>query len=44
MVVIVRELKNALPLQFFKNKLKEWKPTSCTCRLCKTYIQHVGFI
>ena len=31
-------------LQVFKNKLKEWKPRSCPCRLCKTYIQHVGFI
>ena len=38
------ELKNSSSLQVFKNKLKEWKPTRCPCRLCKTYIQHVGFI
>ena len=38
------ELKNFSSLQVFKNKLKEWKPTSCPCRLCKIYIQHVGFI
>ena len=32
------ELKNALSMQVFKTKLKEWKPTNCPCRLCKTYI------
>ena len=42
--LLPEELKNASSLQVFKNKLKEWKPTSCPCRLCKTYIQHVGFI
>ena len=43
-LLLLEELKNASSLQVFKNKLKEWKPTSCPCRLCKTYIQHVGFI
>ena len=42
--LLPEELKNASSLQIFKNKLKEWKPINCTCRLCKTYIQHVGFI
>ena len=42
--LLSEELKNASSLQVFKNKLKEWKPTSCPCRLFKTYIQHVGFI
>ena len=37
-------LKNSSSLQVFKNKLKEWKPTRCPCRLCKIYIQHVNFI
>ena len=37
-------LKNAYSLQIFKNRLKEWKPASCQCRLCKTHIQQVGFI
>ena len=36
--LLPEELKNASSLQFFKNKLKEWKPISCPCRLCKTYI------
>ena len=38
------ERKNASSMQIFKNELKEWKATSCQCRLCKTYIQHVAFI
>ena len=40
-LLLPEELKNALSLQVFKNKLKEWKPTSCLCRLCKTYIQQL---
>ena len=31
-------------LSEFKTKLKKWKFTSCTCRICKPYIQNVGFI
>ena len=42
--LLPEEFKSASSLQVFKNKLKEWKPTSCPCRLCKTYIQYVGFI
>ena len=26
-----------------KKKISKWKP-NCPCRLCKTYLQHVGFI
>ena len=29
--LLPEELKNASSLQVFKNKLKEWKPTSCPC-------------
>ena len=42
--LLPEELKNASSLQIFKNNLKEWKPISFPCRLCKTYIQHVGFM
>ena len=42
--LLPEELKNSSLFQFSKNKLKEWKPTSCPCRLRKIYIQHVGFI
>ena len=44
MVTIAKELKNSSSLEVFKNKLKEWKPTSCPCRFCKIYIQLVSII
>ena len=31
-------------LSGFKKEIKEWKPSNCPCRLCKTYISKVGFL
>ena len=31
-------------LNKFKKEIKTWKCDACPCRMCKTYIQHVGFI
>ena len=28
----------------FKDEIKQWKPNSCSCKLCKRYIQQVGYI
>ena len=28
----------------FKKDLKNWKPDNCLCRLCKVYIESVGFL
>ena len=33
--LLPEELKNASSLLVFKNKLEEWKPTSCSCRLLR---------
>ena len=30
--------------EFKSNKIKKWMPQNCPCRLCKRYVQHVGFI
>ena len=38
------DLKNAASLSEFKSKIKQWEPKGCTCRLCKEYVQHIGFI
>ena len=38
------DIKNAENLVTFKQKIKSWVPENCPCRLCKTYIQGVGFI
>ena len=36
-------IRNINTFKEFKEKIKTWLP-NCTCRLCKTYIQGVGFI
>ena len=36
-------IKTATSLNAFKNRTKSWKP-NCSCRLCKTYLQGVGFV
>ena len=28
----------------FKQVSKKWKPENCLCRLCKVYVQNVGFL
>ena len=42
--LIATEIKELVSLNGFKKAIKKWKPVNCPCRLCKTYIQHVGFI
>ena len=37
-------IKQADNLYDFKKGIKRWKPTECPCRLCKMYIQNLGFI
>ena len=36
-------IKNCDSLKSFKQKIRKWKP-DCPYRLCKVYLQHVGFI
>ena len=42
--MVPRELKEAKSLLDFKRRIKLWKPDKCPCRICKTYIEGVGFI
>ena len=28
----------------FKHVIKTWKPDLCSCRLCKVYLQNVGYL
>ena len=37
----IKELPN---LASFKSSIKEWTPQNCPCRLCKVYINRVGFL
>ena len=38
------KLKQLVDIHAFKKEIKKWRPENRTCRLCKTYIPHVGFI
>ena len=42
--MIPNSMKNSASLSIFKNKIKTWIPEKCPCRLCKDYIQGVGFV
>ena len=37
-------IKMLKSLHSFKIEIRKWKPISCPCRLCKTYIKDLGFI
>ena len=38
------ELKQLETLEVFKMETKKWIPFECSCRLCRTYTQQVGFL
>ena len=42
--LVPTDIKREESLSGFKRKIKKWTPQECPCRLCRNYIQHVGFI
>ena len=42
--ILPNDYKELTSLSKFKSKIKYWETDKCSCRLCKTYIQRVGFI
>ena len=42
--LIPQSLKDETELSQFKTKIKTWATSQYSCRLCKKYIGHVGFI
>ena len=38
------DLKNKESVDSFKTAIKRWKPESCPCHLCKTYLQNIGYL
>ena len=42
--LVPSEFKQSQSLEIFKSKIKKWIPSQCPCRLCRIYIQQVGFI
>ena len=41
---VPKEIKDCGNLKCFKNKIKSWIPNKCPCKICKTYVQCVGYI
>ena len=42
--LVPEKTKNASSFEIFKTEIRKWKSEKCPCRICKTYIQHVGLI
>jgi hypothetical protein len=38
------EYKSSTTITEFKNKIKNWIPANCPCRICKIYVQNLGFL
>ena len=38
------ELKESTSLNEFRSKIKAWKPENCSCKLCKIYLQRIGYL
>ena len=42
--IVPEYIRNSASLTEFKSKIKRWDPKGCTCRLCKVYVNQLGFI
>ena len=42
--ILPNDYKELTSLSAFKSKIKNCETDECPCRLCKTYIQRVGFV
>ena len=42
--ILPENLKSIDNLEHFKKEIKLWKPDNFPCRLCKVYIESVGFL
>ena len=38
------DLKQCKSLELFKSKIKNWIPENCPGKLCKTYLQRIGYV
>ena len=42
--ILPERLENTNSVEAFKLQIKKWKPENGSCRLCKVYVQNVGFV
>ena len=41
--LVPEEIRASKSLAIFQDKIKQWKPLGCTCRLCKSYVEGLGY-
>ena len=42
--ILPTKLKRIVSPTLFKTKIPEWAPMNCPRRLCKTYVQNIGYL
>ena len=42
--IVPNEPKSSTTIRAFKNAIKAWTPTKCPCKLCKPYVQGLGYV
>ena len=42
--LIPHEIRFASKLSLFKKQIRKWRPDNCPCRLCKPYLQGIGYL
>ena len=42
--IVPDDIKDEKSVNAFKTRIKNWRPLTCPCKLCKTYISGVGYI
>ena len=41
--MLPNDIKDSESLSIFRNKIKKWKPTGCTCKLCLEFRTGIGY-
>ena len=42
--LLTTAMRNIKTPEEFKKKIRQWNPNNCPCRLCKIFIQNIGFL
>ena len=38
------DIKNSDSLNIFKDRIKQWTPDNCPCKICRNFIKNLGYI
>ena len=42
--IVPNETKQKSSFSSFKESIKKWEPYNCPCKICKTYLNGIGFV